>query len=55
VIDLIATGSGYQLHFGDRAVEIGGTPAELTTALAALPRAAAPTAPADDSALAGAS
>jgi precorrin-3B synthase len=36
-IDLIATGSGYQLDSGDRSVEISGTPAELAAALAALP------------------
>lgn len=50
--DLIATGSGYQLNSGDRSVDIGGTPAELTTALAALCRPAAPSAPANDSVLA---
>ncbi|MEO6501343.1 MAG: precorrin-3B synthase [Jatrophihabitantaceae bacterium] len=41
VTDLIATGSGYQLNSGDRSIEIGGTPAELAAALAALPQQAA--------------
>lgn len=50
--DLIATGSGYQLSFGGRSVDIGSTPAELTAQLAALPRPAGPSAPANDSALA---
>ncbi len=57
VTDLVATGSGYRLSSGDRALDIGAAPAELARALTgSAPAGAAPAgaAPAAGAALAGA-